>query len=325
MKENRPNQTDQQSTNAALAALAAAGNTFALGQLWEVNKGFLHRLFWQWYSKNKAIADNAGLTLEDFDQEAFFAVQAAAIAYTPEKGAFTTLLYYYVQSQINKAVFGEHRRNITTEDGRRVAVSANPLNDCTSLDAPLDGEDKGSRTKGETIEDPAATQAFQTAEDDLYTEELHNALEDAMTKILTDQEAHVLRRRYYDSQTLRAIGEELGVHCERIRQIERKACRKLSGLSSIQRWHDDVITTRAWRGTGWNAWSRYGSVQERTAEYLEEKEEERFNYYAWRDQMIREHYADLEAAGYFDRHPEWRASLEPRTDSKESTPPGGEV
>ena len=84
MKENRPNQTDQQATNAALAALAAAGNSFALGQLWEVNKGFLHRLFWQWYSQNKAVADNAGLTLEDFDQEAFFAVQAAAIAYTPE-------------------------------------------------------------------------------------------------------------------------------------------------------------------------------------------------------------------------------------------------
>mgnify|MGYP004537757795 FL=1 len=324
MKENQPRQTDQQATNAALAALAAAGNSFALGQLWEVNKGFLHRLFWQWYSKNKAVADNAGLTLEDFDQEAFFAVQAAAIAYTPEKGAFTTLLYYYVQSQINKAVCGEHRRNITTEDGRVIAVSANPLNECSSLDARLDETDEGSSTKGETIEDPAATQAFQTAEDDLYTEELHNALEDAMTKNLTDKEAHVLRRRYYDGRTLRAIGEELGVHFERIRQIERRACQKLSGLSAIQRWHDDVISTRAWRGTGWNAWSRYGSVQERTAEYLEEKEE-RFNYYAWRDQMIREHCADLEAAGYFDRHPEWRASLEPRTNPEEPTPPGGEV
>lgn len=321
MKENQPRQTDQQATNAALAALAAAGNSFALGQLWEVNKGFLHRLFWQWYSKNKAVADNAGLTLEDFDQEAFFAVQAAAKAYTPEKGAFTTLLYYYVQSQINKAVCGEHRRNITTEDGRIMAVSANPLNECSSLDAHLDETDEGSSTRGEIIEDPAATQAFQTAEDDLYTEELHNALEDAMTKHLTERESHVLRRRYYDGQTYRAIGEELGVQRERIRQIEWKACRKLSGLSSIQRWHDDVITTRAWRGTGWNAWSRYGSVQERTAEYLEEKEE-RFNYYAWRDQMILEHYADLEAAGYFDRHPEWRANLEPRTDPKESTPPG---
>ena len=325
MEQNRPKQTDQQATNAALAALAAAGNAFALGQLWEVNKGFVRRQLWQWYEKNQTVADSAGLSFEDLVQEGYFAVDYAAKHYSAEQGSFTTYLSYALLKQIRTATCGEHTRGVTTEDGRRVAVSANPLNDCTSLDAPLDGEDKGSSTKGETIEDPAAAQAFQTAEDDLYTEELHNALEDAMTKILTDQEAHVLRRRYYDSQTLRAIGEELGVHCERIRQIERKACRKLSGLSSIQRWHDDVITTRAWRGTGWNAWSRYGSVQERTAEYLEEKEEERFNYYAWRDQMIREHYADLEAAGYFDRHPEWRASLEPRTDSKESTPPGGEV
>lgn len=324
MKENRPNQTDQQATNAALAALAAAGNSFALGQLWEVNKGFLHRLFWQWYSQNKAVADNAGLTLEDFDQEAFFAVQAAAIAYTPEKGAFTTLLYYYVQSQINKAVFGEHRRNITTEDGRRVAVSANPLNDCTSLDAPLDGEDKGSSTKGETIEDPAATQAFQTAEDDLYTEELHNALEEALSHLAAKQ-TDVVRRHYFEGQTLKEISQEDGTTLNAARNREQAAFIALSRNLKLQRWRDDVITTRAWRGTGWNAWSRYGSVQERTAEYLEEKEEERFNYYAWRDQMIREHCADLEAAGYFDRHPEWRASLEPRTNPEEPTPPGGEV
>ena len=38
MKENQPRQTDQQATNAALAALAAAGNSFALGQLWEIGR-----------------------------------------------------------------------------------------------------------------------------------------------------------------------------------------------------------------------------------------------------------------------------------------------
>ena len=322
MEQNRPKQTDQQATNAALAALAAAGNTFALGQLWEVNKGFVRRQLWKWYEKNKPVADNAGLTFEDLTQEAYFAVDFAAAHYNAEQGSFTTYLNYALLKQIRTATCGEHARVVATEDGRRVAVSANPLNECDSLDVRFDESDEGSSTKGETIEDPAATQAFQTAEDDLYTEELHNALEDAMTKNLTNQEAHVLRRRYYDGQTLRAIGEELGVHFERIRQIERRACQKLSGLSSVQRWHDDVISTRAWRGTGWNAWSRYGSVQERTAEYLEEKEEERFNYYAWRDQMIREHCADLEAAGYFDRHPEWRASLEPRTNPEDPTPAG---
>lgn len=325
MKENRPNQTDQQATNAALAALAAAGNSFALGQLWEVNKGFVRRQLWQWYEKNKPVADNAGLSFEDLVQEGYFAVDYAAKHYSAEQGSFTTYLSYALLKQICTATCGEHTRVIATKDGRRVAVSANPLNDCTSLDAPLDGEDKGSSTRGETIPDPAASQAFQQVEDGIYTDELHEVLETAMAENLTEREADVLRRRYYDKKSLRAVGKEIGVQCEWVRQIEQKAFRKMKGLSSIQRLHDDVITTRAWRGTGWNAWSRYGSVQERTAEYLEEKEEERFNYYAWRDQMIREHYADLEAAGYFDRHPEWRASLEPRTDSKESTPPGGEV
>ena len=111
--EKQPKATGQQDTNAALAALAAAGNTFALGQLWEINKGLLHRCFWQWYAKNKAVADEHGITLEDFEQEGFFAVQAAAKAYDPEKGSFATLLGYYVQNRIRKVVCGEHGRLMT--------------------------------------------------------------------------------------------------------------------------------------------------------------------------------------------------------------------
>lgn len=41
--------SDQQATNAALAALAATGNSYALGQLWELNKGLLRSMFWKWY------------------------------------------------------------------------------------------------------------------------------------------------------------------------------------------------------------------------------------------------------------------------------------
>lgn len=281
--EQKQAKNDQQATNAALAALAAAGNSFALGQLWEINKGLLHRWFWQWYSKNKAVADEHGITLEDFDQEGFFAVQAAAKAYDPEKGSFATLLGYYVQSQINKAVCGEHSRLVTTEDGKQVRLSANPLNECSSLDVRLDEADEGSSTKGETIEDPAATQAFQQAEDGVYTEELHTALETAMTQHLTEREATVLRRRYYDGQTLQAIGKELGVRGERVRIIEGKAICKMKGLSTIQRWHDDVISTRAWCGTGFSAWKGRGSVQERSVEYWErqvQKYEARLQAYA---------------------------------------------
>lgn len=308
--DKQPNKaTDQQNTNAALAALAAAGNSFALGQLWEINKGFLHRLFWQWYSKNKAAADNAGLTLEDFDQEAFFAVQAAAKAYIPEKGAFTTLLYYYVQSQINKAVCGEHRRNITTEDGRVVAVSANPLNECSSLDIRLDETDEGSSTKGETIEDPAATQAFQTAEDGLYTEELHNALEEALSQLAAKQ-ADVVRRHYFEGKAISEIAREDGTTRNAAQNREQAAFAALRRNPKLQRWRDEIISTRAWSGTGFGAWNHRGSVEERTVEYLEAWEAKSRVWAAERAQLIKEHYADFEASGYFDRNPEQRPTLQ---------------
>lgn len=303
--EKQPKATGQQDTNAALAALAAAGNTFALGQLWEINKGLLHRCFWQWYAKNKAVADEHGITLEDFEQEGFFAVQAAAKAYDPEKGSFATLLGYYVQNRIRKVVCGEHGRLMTTEDGREVRISANPLNGSISLDTPLDDTDGGSATIGDLQEDPAAAQAFQTAEDELYTEELHAALEEALNK-LTAKQADVVRRHYFGGKCLSEIAREDNTTISALYNHEQAAFLALRRNPALARWRDEVISTRAWRGTGWNAWNRYGSVQERTVEYLEKKEEERFDYYAWRDQMIREHYADFEAADYFDRHPEQR-------------------
>lgn len=304
----KPARTDQQDTNAALAALAAAGNSFALGQLWEINKGVLHRLFWQWYNKNKAVADNAGLTLEDFDQESFFAVQAAAKAYNPSKGAFSTLLGYYVQNQINKAVFGEHSRTITAEDGREVRVSANPLNDCTSLDIPLNADDGGSDTLGDLQSDPAASAAMQAAEDTVYNEELHAALEEALNK-LADRESAVIRRHYYDGQSLKEIGTEYGVSAGRIQQLERNGFQSLRKMADLRRWRDEIISTKAWSGTGFGAWYHRGSVEERAIEYLEDWEAKSLAWAAEREKLIREHYAEFEASGYFDRHPEQRPEL----------------
>ena len=280
--EKQPKATGQQDTNAALAALAAAGNSFALGQLWEINKGLLHRWFWQWYAKNKAVADEHGITLEDFDQEGFFAVQAAAQAFDPEKGTFATLLGYYVQNRISKVVCGEHGRLMTTEDGREVRIS----------DTPLDDTDGGSATLGDLQEDPAAAQAFQTAEDELYTEELHAALEEALNK-LTAKQADVIRRHYFGGKSLSEIAREDGTTSNAPFNNEQTAFLVLRRNPAIVRWHEDVISAKAWTGTGWNAWNRYGSVEERVTEYIEKKEAERREFI---EQRRREDEALLEKA-----------------------------
>lgn len=191
MEQNRPKQTDQQATNAALAALAAAGNAFALGQLWEVNKGFVRRQLWQWYEKNQTVADSAGLSFEDLVQEGYFAVDYAAKHYSAEQGSFTTYLSYALLKQIRTATCGEHTRGVITKDGRRVAVSANPLNECTSLDTPV-GEDGSDTALGDLQEDPAAAHEFQQAENEIYNEELHAAREEALNK-LADRDSARLR------------------------------------------------------------------------------------------------------------------------------------
>ena len=270
MDEPRTNHTDQQSTNAALAALAASGNSFALGQLWEINKSLLHSLFWQWYNKNKSVADSAGLTMEDFDQEAFFAVQAAAKAYDPEKGSFTTLLSYYVQSQINRAVLGEHSCIEITEEGKRVRKSANLLNSCTSLDVHLDINDENTTVRSDLIEDPAASRAFQNVEDNNYTEKLHNDLEKAIDT-LPRRQADIIRRHYFAETPLADIAREDGISSSAVHTSEHAALYTLSKNRTLLRWHDEIISERAWNGTGFCAWKSHGSVQERTVEYLEEQ------------------------------------------------------
>lgn len=41
--------------------------------------------------------------------------------------------------------------------------------------------------------------------------------------------------------------------------------------SRLERIRDELIETRAYHGTGFSAWKHGGSVQERTAIYLEDK------------------------------------------------------
>lgn len=178
--------TDQQSTNAALAALAAAGNAFALGQLWEINRGLLRSLFWKWYPSHREQADAHGLTADDFEQEGFFAVKYAAETYDPDKGfAFTTWLASAMQRQIGRAMSNGHRRHIIGEDGKQATVSADPLNHCTSLDLPLKPGGDDSETLGDLQPDPAATGEMLEVEEKLYHEQLHDALEEAMEKLTT--------------------------------------------------------------------------------------------------------------------------------------------
>lgn len=109
---------EQQATNAALATLAAAGNSYALGQLWETNRGLIRSMFWKWYPHHKSLADQHGVTADDFEQEGFFAVQCAARTYDPAAGAFSTWLIASTASSLFVGSFGLELFFIVLEVGK---------------------------------------------------------------------------------------------------------------------------------------------------------------------------------------------------------------
>lgn len=261
----------RQELNSMLAQLARQGNSAALAQLWEINRPVIRTMFWRWYSRNQSVAEAAGVTLEDLDQESYFAVKEAAEYHNPEKGTFLTALQYFVQHRIQKATLQGRGRYVVTEDGRRVRVSAEPLDSAQSLDEPVPWDDDGEATRADVTPDPAAAQAFEDAEQNNYRQELRAVLDKALS-LLPDRQRNVIAWRFYEGLTLQQAATLDGVTQERIRQMEDKALRALRQNQELRRFYGEDLLSRAYQGTGFGAWKSGGSVQERLVERQEEKE-----------------------------------------------------
>lgn len=261
----------RQELNNMLAQLARQGNSAALTQLWEINRPVIHTMFWRWYSRNQGVAESAGVTLEDLDQESYFAVKEAAEYHNPEKGAFLTALQYFVQHRIRKATLQGRGRYVVTEDGRRVRISAEPLDSAQSLDEPVPWDDAGEVTRADVTPDPAAAQAFEDAEQNSYRQELRAVLDKALS-LLPDRQRNVIAWRFYEGLTLQQAAALDGVTKERIRAIEDAALRALRQNQELRRFYGEDLLSRAYQGTGFGAWKSGGSVQERLVERQEERE-----------------------------------------------------
>ena len=260
----------RQELNNMLAQLARRGNEAALAQLWEINRPVLHTMFWRWYDRNRSIADAAGLTLEDFEQEGFFAVKRAAEYHDPEKGAFLTALQYSVKHQIREATIGGHGRCMTTEEGKTVRLPADPLSSASSLDEQLPSDDD-DRSIADMVADPAAVQEFESLEKSLYLETLRPVLDKALA-MLPEQQREVVRGRFFEKLTLKQAGECVGVSASRAAQLEYYGLRAMRRNASLRRFYGEDLLSRAYRGTGFGAWAHRGSVEERLVERQEEKE-----------------------------------------------------
>lgn len=151
-----------------------------------------------------------------------------------------------------------------TKNGR-----CEPLDTAASLDRPVQPDEPDGGTLGELVPDSRAADAIENVEESVYHEQLHKAIEGAISELSPDN-AQVLRLRYWGDMTLSAVGEVMGKSPERTRQMENKGIRELRKSKTLHRFLDFDM----YRGTGLGAFRLSGSsIQEQYILKQERREE----------------------------------------------------
>lgn len=208
-----------------------------------------------------ALEGRGGVEFDDLYQSGYPAMVAAVDSYKPEQGAFSTWFMYHLKNAFAEAT------GYRTQRGRN-----EPLNNAFSLDAPMK-DDGDSDNMMVVIADPAGTRALDAAENAIYRQQLHEAMEKALAAI-PEKSRELLRLRHYQGLTLAEIGQMQGVSVERVRRMENAAVRQMrqSHIACHLRpfYHFDFYC-----GTGLGAFRHTGmSIQERYL-LLEEENRER--------------------------------------------------
>ena len=200
--------------NEELVTVIQAGATERMVDLWEQTKGLIAFKARHIMTALGLRGNPCGVEMEDLIQSGYLALVKAVETYEPSAGAFSTWLVYHLKNTFSELT------GYRTKTGRN-----EPLNNSFSLDKTVDDETDGTPF-GEFVSDPKAAATMQSIEDKLWREQLHEAMEAALS-VLPEQSAEVLRLRHYQGLTLADVGEIRGTSPERIRQMENKALRQL--------------------------------------------------------------------------------------------------
>lgn len=248
-------------TNEEMAVEIKAGR-MGYGELWTGVQRFVRQQAFIFFNHCEGRCLHCGVELEDLMQCGFLALHDAVEAFNPTQGyKLLAWMKYPLKRRFNEAC------NLLT-------TRRDPLNDCTSLDNPLD--DETDDTVIDTVPDECAAEAFDGAENRLFNDQLHNALKISMHD-LSERKAEVLRRRYWNRDKLEAIAADMGVSRETVRTDENNALRRIRRgkyIHMLRPFMDELRSVYAWRCTGFQSWkeNRASSV-ERAAEKLEAKEQ----------------------------------------------------
>ena len=207
----------------ALAKAAKDGTEADLLTLWESVKRLAYWIINRWFW---AFRGRGGVTREDMEQAAFLALLQAVRGYDPEDGPFVPYFVVTVTRELQRA------------SGCRTPKQArDPLRGALSLDEPLQGDDPSGPTLHDVVADPR--DHISEAEDRIFREQLGAAVRAALAELPEDQAA-VVRGRFYENRTRAELSEEAGVSPAAIQLRERRAFTRLRKRQDLRSFAEGI-------------------------------------------------------------------------------------
>lgn len=245
-------------SNEELVTAIQAGAS-CMEELWKQVEGLI-----KWKARHIMTAlegrGRCGVEFDDLYQSGYLAMVAAVDSYKQEYGKFSSWFMYYLKNAF--AIVTGYR----TKTGK-----GEPLNNYISLDTPLN-EDLDSDVLMDLFPDPVGEDPQRAVENHIYQQQLHDALEIALSRIPGEQR-EVLLCRYYQNKTLAETAEQIGSNPGIVRKNEEK------GLSQLRK-SDNYTLLRPfydfnyYSGTSVAAFKHSGmSIQEKYLIYTENQEE----------------------------------------------------
>lgn len=250
-------------SNEELVAMIQAGERDKLEDLWEQVEKFVAM---QAGKCTRRLEGFGGVSEEDLYQTGFLAMVDAVKRFDPSSGmSFIGFLALRLRTYFAEAAgYRTSRRDM--------------LDYASSLDDPI--PDTDGLTATDSLEDQTAQVLFEDVEERVWREQLHEALDMALT-LIPEELADTLRRRFYQGQTIVNICAEYEVSFESVRQMEKK------GLMAIKRSRMRrelaqfiELKTHYYSGVGLGSFQHVGSQPERLAILREEWENETVHGYA---------------------------------------------
>ncbi len=224
-------------TNEELARLIRAGNEELHPVLWQKVNKLLYAKAAAFYNNHTDTCARCGVELSDIRQECYAVYLEAVKAYKPELDTkFISYVEYPFKNAVN-ALLGLRTERQKNE----------PLNNCKSLDKPIEIADGDACTLLDIVQDEGSTDFLEDVDRDSEAAFIRQIVAEMKEPYRT-----VIRLHFFEERTLQVIGQELGVSIERARQYKYKALRKLRQNGQLrqiyteQKRHDNWLQVMQW-------------------------------------------------------------------------------